>query len=181
MYEQTEFGERLKNIRNERGLSLSDVSTSTGVSKTMISQIERAESIPTLTTIWKIANGLKISLASLLENSKNIYEIRRIEDAAPIHRNDGLLRIYTMFPFSPVTGFEIFYGVIKPGCNYNSKHENSKTEYLMMAEGDIELTIDDKTYNINKGGSIAFDSNKNHSYRNNSDKDATAFFIVFYN
>lgn len=181
MYELTEFGERLKNIRTERGLSLNDVSISTGVSKTMISQIERAESIPTLTTIWKIANGLKLSFASLLENPKNIYDVRKIEDIVPLKDDNGRIFIYSIFPFTPVTGFEMFYGVFKPGCNYKSKHVNSKTEYLMVAQGEIELTIGDKTYTIGTGSSISFDSNKTHIYKNIGDNDATIFFVIFYN
>ena len=56
------LGERLKAIRDSRNLNLSDVSELTGISKAMISKIERGESVPTITTVWKIANGLKITL-----------------------------------------------------------------------------------------------------------------------
>ena len=54
------LGENLKSTRNRMGLSLDEVSSMTGVSKTMLSQIERSQSVPTLATVWKIANGLKI-------------------------------------------------------------------------------------------------------------------------
>lgn len=180
MNELAGIGEKLKNIRTERGLSLNDVSIRTGVSKTMISQIERAESIPTLTTIWKIANGLKISFASLLENQQDIYDVRKLKDVEPVKDDDGRIWIYTIFPFTPLTGFEIFYGVIKPNCYYKSNHENSKTEYLMVSQGEIELTIEDKTYTVGPESSISFDSNKEHIYQNKSDEDAKVFMVVFY-
>ncbi|MEB9453351.1 helix-turn-helix transcriptional regulator, partial [Bacillus cereus] len=62
------LAKNLKSIREKEKLSLEKVSQLTGVSKTMIGQIERGESSPTLTTIWKIANGLKVSFTSLINN-----------------------------------------------------------------------------------------------------------------
>ena len=66
------IGENLKKIRSSRGLSLDAVSSITGVSKTMLSQIERSESVPTVATVSKIANGLKLRFDDLLENSKDL-------------------------------------------------------------------------------------------------------------
>ena len=48
----------LKHIREERKLSLDKVAKMTGVSKSMLGQIERGDSNPTIATVWKIANGL---------------------------------------------------------------------------------------------------------------------------
>ncbi|CAM5209801.1 DNA-binding protein OS=Lysinibacillus sphaericus OX=1421 GN=LS41612_09375 PE=4 SV=1 [Lysinibacillus sphaericus] len=60
------FARNLKAIREKEKLSLEKVSQLCGVSKTMIGQIERGESSPTLTTIWKIATGLKVSFTTLI-------------------------------------------------------------------------------------------------------------------
>lgn len=58
------IGERLKEIRANRVLTLDDTAKITGVSKPMLGQIERGQSIPTITTLWKIATGLKVPLSS---------------------------------------------------------------------------------------------------------------------
>ena len=68
-----ELGERLKEIRGNMGLSLEQVSALTGVSKTMLSQIESSKSIPTIATVFKISNGLKIKVDSLLCGEKKQY------------------------------------------------------------------------------------------------------------
>ena len=73
MGEQLKIGENLKNIRKSMGLSLDAVSSMTGVSKTMLSQIERSESVPTLATVSKIANGLKIRFDNLLTSPQSLY------------------------------------------------------------------------------------------------------------
>ncbi|HCL78549.1 MAG TPA: hypothetical protein DIC53_01115, partial [Synergistaceae bacterium] len=62
--------ENLKRIRSDRKLSLDGLAALTGVSKSMLGQIERGESSPTLQTVWKIANGLRISLTELTDAPK---------------------------------------------------------------------------------------------------------------
>ena len=64
------IGNRLKTIRNNRNLSLSEVSEITGVSKAMLGQIERGQSNPTVSTLWKIANGLKVSFSMFIDEIK---------------------------------------------------------------------------------------------------------------
>ena len=95
MGEQLKIGENLKNIRKSMGLSLDAVSSMTGVSKTMLSQIERSESVPTLATVSKIANGLKIRFDNLLTSPQSLYcDIKYIENISPVVDNDGKILFY---------------------------------------------------------------------------------------
>ena len=78
------IGDNLKRLRGRMGLSLSEVANMTGVSKTMLSQIERSESTPTISTIWKISNGLKVKFDTLLDTTPtHLCDIRRIADVTP--------------------------------------------------------------------------------------------------
>ncbi|WED27640.1 XRE family transcriptional regulator [Vibrio sp. DW001] len=175
------LGEKLKSTRNKMGLSLSEVSSMTGVSKTMLSQIERAESMPTIAIVWKIANGMKIKLDTLLDNSSKLYDVKSIDDKMSIKDDDGRMIIYSIFPFSPMSGFEVFYGVFKPGCNYsNANHMNSSTEQLFVSQGTLELIVGKSTYHIKAGSSISFDSKEDHTYVNSGDIDANVLIIVNY-
>ena len=58
------IGEKLKKIRMIQHLTLEEAAAVTGVSKPMLGQIERSQSVPTVTTLWKIATGLKVPLSS---------------------------------------------------------------------------------------------------------------------
>ena len=69
------IGEKLKSLRTTRTLSLDDVSVLTGVSKPMLGQIERGQSIPTVTILWKIATGLKTPLSAFLEEPQTEYTV----------------------------------------------------------------------------------------------------------
>lgn len=63
-------GEALRKIRAERGLTLEEAAALCGVSKPMLSQIERGKSVPTITTLWKIATGLKVPLSAFLNQKR---------------------------------------------------------------------------------------------------------------
>ena len=77
------IAENLKRIRKENKWSLDTVSDMTGVSKSMLGQIERGESSPTISTLWKIATGLHISFTGLLEQSEKEAEIISKEEVNP--------------------------------------------------------------------------------------------------
>jgi len=89
----------LRRIREERRLSLDKVSELTGVSKSMLGQIERGESNPTLQTVWKIANGLRVSLTDLTEVPRSETVVISKEDISTIVSDNGLFRVYPVFPF----------------------------------------------------------------------------------
>ncbi|AVB76262.1 HTH-type transcriptional regulator SinR [Methanococcus maripaludis] len=88
------ISKNLKKIRNENGLSLDAVSKLTGVSKGMLGQIEREEVNPTITTILKIANGLKISFTSLLSEKEadvKTVELKKVRQFTTIVKNGDLI------------------------------------------------------------------------------------------
>lgn len=176
------LGEKLKSTRSKMGLSLNEVSARTGVSKTMLSQIERSESMPTIATIWKIANGLKIKLETLLDNSSKLYDVKSIDDTIAIKNDDDRFIIHSIFPFSPTSGYEVFYGTFKPGCNYcdPTSHENSTTEQIFVSQGELEMEIKNKSYQLKSGSSISFDSKDPHRYINSSNSDTHVMIIVNY-
>ena len=57
----------LKKLRTERNLSLGALASISGISKTMLSDIEKGNSNPTINTVWKIANGLKVPYTKLID------------------------------------------------------------------------------------------------------------------
>ena len=83
------FAKNLKRIREDRKLSLDKVADLTGVSKSMLGQIERGDSNPTITTVWKIANGLKISFTTLMSDEDTTPITLTKNDIKPIMEDNG--------------------------------------------------------------------------------------------
>ena len=96
------IGERLKSIRVNRNLSLDETSKLTGVSKPMLGQIERGQSVPTITTLWKIATGLKSPLSSFLEEQQPEYTVVDIEKNEIMLEDDGRMRANPLFTYDPI-------------------------------------------------------------------------------
>lgn len=73
-------GQNLRKIRNDLGLSLDKTYKLTGVSKPMLGQVERWESSPTISTLWKISSGLKVNFTSLLDDNFGELVLVKKED-----------------------------------------------------------------------------------------------------
>ncbi len=164
-----EIGNVLKQIRFDRGLTLDNVAALTGVSKTMLGQIERGVSIPTISVLWKIAKGLQISLSSLLnEPAQKQYQVVDIlHDIKPIRDKNDKMTLYNVFPFNPLSGFEYFYIILAPGALHNSDaHRNATEEYIVVTQGTLTLQIGSQTFSLRAPAKISFRANVFHQYAN---------------
>ncbi len=174
------IGHKLKDIRNKRDLTLDDVANLTGVSKAMLGQIERGKSNPTVSTLWKISCGLKVSFSAFVDESKEDLQVINQEDIYPIVR-DNKMRIYPIFPFDAGKGFEVLTVELKSGCSHESEpHNDGMEEYVIVTQGEIEIEIDKEIFILKKGYSIGFKANKYHRYRNISNGTTIFQNIVVY-
>lgn len=175
------IGNRLKDIRNKRNLSLDEVAKLTGVSKAMLGQIERGKSNPTVSMLWKIATGLKVPFSTFIDENQEDLIIVYQNDITPIIEEDNMMKLYPIFPFDANKGFEIFTIELEPGCNHiSTPHDKGVEEYIIVTEGELEISINDKKFVLQKGNSIRFMANKAHQYKNTSEKKAVFQNIILY-
>lgn len=163
-----EIGRVLKRVRFERNLTLDNVSDMTGVSKTMLGQIERGVSVPTVSVLWKIAKGMHISLSALFNEDLQEYEAAHItRDMKPIYDENDQMILYNVFPFNPVNGFEYFYITLLPGVVHTSEaHRDMAEEFVVVTEGTLTLTVGQQTFQLEAPSKISFMGNIKHSYAN---------------
>ncbi|CAM5597901.1 hypothetical protein LSPH24S_09662 [Lysinibacillus sphaericus] len=90
---------QLKKIRQQRSVSLDDVAKATGVSKAQLAQIEKGEANPTVSTIWKIAAGLRISFSSLLQPPIAHFMKFSSKNAPHVDEDEGRYRVYSIIPY----------------------------------------------------------------------------------
>lgn len=94
---QNIVAKNILNYRKKHQLSLDKLATMTGVSKNMLSQIEKGASNPTITTLWKIANGLHLSLSQLTAVNDESIDFIDESDIIPIIEDQ--VAIYPYFPY----------------------------------------------------------------------------------
>jgi transcriptional regulator with XRE-family HTH domain len=175
------IGTILKQIRLERALTLEETSNLTGVSKAMLGQIERGKSNPTISVLWKIATGLKVSFSELLKPQDETHNVIEINNLKPVFESDGKMILHDVFPYDPITGFEYFYISILPGGLHTSTpHMKSTEEHIVVTKGRLRLKVSGQTYDMKAPSAIRFKSNQTHSYENPFDEEVIFQSIVKY-
>jgi transcriptional regulator with XRE-family HTH domain len=175
------IAKNLKAFRDKKKLSLERVADLTGVSKTMIGQIERGESSPTITTVWKIANGLKISFTSLINNPQPDTKIVLKSEVQIFSEDDGKYRIYPYFPFQENRRFEVYSVEIeKDGILKSEPHNEGTEEYITVFEGQLNILVNEEEFILSPGDSIKFKADRPHIYRNSGDTIIRLSMVIYY-
>lgn len=171
----------LKRIREKKGLSLEKTAELTGVSKTMLCQIEKADSSPSINTLNKIANALKISLSSLISSPQIDVFVVNKNELMPVSNEDNNMRIFTMFPFSSGRNFEIFYGEVEPRGEMDSEaHQFGTEEYLTVFSGELRIKVGGVEYFVPEQHAIGFRADVPHSYVNLGETMVTFCNTIYY-
>lgn len=179
--EEVSVGERLKEIRQSRNLTLEDAAGMTGVSKPMLGQIERGKSSPTVNTLWKISTGLKVPLSAFLKQEAAEYEIADGTENGLIQESGGKMRAWPVFAFDPVRSVEIFRIEFDPGCVHDSqKHLDGVEEYVLVEQGSLDLVLGGHTVSLRTGEAIRFRADVPHSYRNPYESLCKVINLIFY-
>lgn len=171
----------LKEIRKNKELSLDTLASMSGVSKSMLGQIERGESSPTVNTLWKIATALHISFTTLLEDSKNEVEIIDNLALTPLYNEQNLFKLYPTFPYENERDFEMLYIILEPGAVSPSEaHDLGTEEYVIVFEGILIVDIRGKRYELPAGSAIKYDADNEHTYINGWDKQTKVCIVIYY-
>ena len=173
--------ENARRIREEKKLTLDGAAATTGVSRSMLAQIEKGEVNPTISVLWKIANGYKVSFTSLVEERGEGVRVLRGEDRPPLEEDGGRYLNYPLFPFDEATLFETYRIVIKPrGSLAAQPHLAGSEEYITLFSGAAEIQVGEETFSLAKGDSIRFRADLPHSYRNPGDETAELSMLIYY-
>ena len=178
---ENEIGINLKRIRETRNLSLDKLSDLTGVSKSMLRQIEMGKSSPTIATIWKIANGLRVSFTALLKEDQVEAEIKDYKSEEPLTAESNHYRLFPLIPFDPQRSFETYYIEIDPDTTFEGEpHEGDVIEYVFVTKGELQIQVDQKELKAGKDQFISFQANRPHFYTCIGNKTTTALMMISY-
>lgn len=174
-------GKNLHAIRKSRGLSLDNVAEMSGVSKAMLGQIERGDSNPTISVLWRIVNGLGISFTTLIEEVDSDITIATPGDIDPFSEEDGAYLTFPLFPYRLRNKFESYLVVIEPGCEHSSEpHNDGVEEYIFVQQGVLDLEQGGERYEVPTGSAVHFRANQPHTYRNPGTDTVKFFAVIFY-
>lgn len=175
------IAENLKRLREERKLSLDNLSRLSGVSKSMLGQIERGEVNPTVSTVWKISNGLKISFTQLMSRPEADIELVGKAEIEPLIENNGKFRNFPVFPFDSARRFEMYSLEIDEGGYLSAEaHPKGTQEFITVFSGEVSISVSGGSYVVTAGNSIRFKADSPHSYKNTGDDICTLSMVIYY-
>lgn len=173
--------ENCKRLREQKELTLDAAAKLTGVSRSMLAQIEKGSANPTISVLWKIANGYKVSFSSLMEGRREKPSVLRAADTAPLAEDEGRYLNYPVFPFDERTAFETYRIVIAPGGRLEAEgHMPGTEEYITVFGGTAEIETAGERYRLENGDSIRFQSDRPHTYRNVGEETVSLSMLIYY-
>lgn len=173
--------QNIKQIREQKKLTLDAAASATGVSRSMLAQIEKGDANPTISVLWKIANGYKVSFTSLIEQAPEPAIVIRSDSVSPMLENNGRYINYPAFGFDEQRGFETYRIVIAPEGRLQAEpHLAGTEEYITVFTGSVVITVEDKAFCLNEGDSFRFMADTIHSYKNNGSTECTLSMLLYY-
>lgn len=178
---QQAVAKNIKEIRERRKLTLDAAAKQTGVSRSMLAQIERGDVNPTISVLWKIANGYKTSFTSLFDVEGTSHLLIRADEVPPLVEDEGRYINRPAFPFQEDTQFETYLIEIQPGGSLTAQpHMSGTEEFLTVFDGRVEITSGDTVFCLEPGDSLRFRADVCHTYRNAGEGKVRLHMIISY-
>ncbi len=175
-----QLGKTVQRLRKAYNLSLSELSGQSGVAKSIISQIERNETNPTLATIWRLSQALDVSIERVLQTSGDepFLEKSTRGDTPILVSDDGKCRLAIIGWIKTVEWLQWYDFSADPGGVLELEaHQRGSVESLSVSEGELEVEVGGVTKRAKAGETLRYRSDRPHTIRNVSQIPASATMV----
>lgn len=173
-------GSRLRELRKNKNISIAELSKLSDVSTGLISQIEREMVIPSVVSIWRLAQALDTNINYFFdEDDVDDKVIIRKNDHRTVilHSNSSYYKLLS--PASPEHLLDMTEITLKSGCAYEQNpltHDGEECGYVL--KGELVVLLGGKEYVLEEGDSIYFNSTVPHKYINRGDEDCISIWAM---
>ena len=174
------LGKTIQRLRKAYNLSLSELSEQSGVAKSIISQIERNETNPTLATIWRLSQALDISIERVLASHDEDPFVETVSraDTPVLSSEDGKIKLSIIGWIRTVEWLQWYEVIAEPGGELDSEgHQRGSVECLSVTEGVFEVDVGGRTERVEAGGTVRYRSDRRHLIRNVGEGPARATMV----
>jgi transcriptional regulator with XRE-family HTH domain len=178
MHDPSEFGNRVRRLRRERGMTLKELATSARCSATHLSEIERGETSPTLGGLTRIAEALGKPRAFFLEDEElpEVSVVRKGNRPRDVQdRSIALCELLTAG--IPGSRIEVRHLRLDPFQESQLHHHSGEEGGLVLA-GTVEARVGRETHVLRAGHVVFFPANRPHQLRNPGDSPAELFWVT---
>ncbi|MDP2356841.1 MAG: XRE family transcriptional regulator [Beijerinckiaceae bacterium] len=176
-----QLGRTVQRLRKAYSLSLSELSEQSGVAKSIISQIERNETNPTLATIWRLSQALDVSIERVLQTAEDEPFLAKTSraDTPSLVSDDGKCRLAIIGWIKTVEWLQWYDFQADPGGVLESEpHQRGSVECLSVLDGELEVEVAGALETARAGDTLRYRCDKPHVIRNRSKNPAHATMVV---
>jgi transcriptional regulator with XRE-family HTH domain len=180
-----DLGRKLRDLRLRKKIALSDLAKHTGLSASMLSQLETGKLVPTLPTLARIAMVFDVGLDHFFgtRRGKRRFAIVREQERMRFPERPDIPRPSYFFEcLSFATQGKVFEAYLAEFPPQQEKdvqpHQHEGAEFVHVLEGTLVIHFDDEDHHLNTGDSVYFDPTEPHSYRGTGDVPARALVVT---
>ncbi|WP_084687971.1 helix-turn-helix domain-containing protein [Paraburkholderia oxyphila] len=176
-------GEQIQRLRSERKMTLDELSRAAGVSKSMLSEIERDKANPTIAVAWRLTNALGVKLDSLFvaPRAPDAITVAGPHDIPTLHGHEAGYQLRVWGPIELAGHFEWYELTLKPGgALVSAAHEPGTREHLTVLQGTIEVEAGDAHERLKTADTARYIGDQPHAIRNVGKGEARALLIVIH-
>lgn len=179
-----ELGEALKQSRKGRRLTLEQLAERSGVSKSMLSQIERGKVNPTFAVLWNLSSALGVEISDLISGASeavnsDVVEHMKVYSTPEIKSQDGKCLLRILNPARSALNMEWYELVYEPGGELDSDaHADGTWEHLTVLDGVLQVHVAGRVFTVEAGETLRYDVGQPHRISNASGAPARALLVV---
>lgn len=176
-------GEQIQRLRAERKMTLDDLSRAAGVSKSMLSEIERDKANPTIAVAWRLTNALGVSLDQLFASHKTpeAVVVAGPHDIPTLDGHEARYQLRVWGPIELAGKFEWYELTLQAGgALVSNAHEPGTREHLTVLHGTIEVEADGSSKRLKTADTARYIADVPHAIRNVGKSEAKALLVVIH-
>lgn len=175
------LGVRIKGLRRGQGLTLAGLAGKSGVSRAMLSKVERGEKNPTLVVAAKVAEGLGVSLSRLLgqEERREVVVVPKGRRLVARDGETGFERQLLSPPFAG-RGVEFVRNVVPEGSTSGEfpAHRRGVEEYVVVESGRLRAVLGGEERVLEEGDALFFEADVPHRFDNAGEGPCSYYLVI---
>jgi|APFre7841882590_1041340.scaffolds.fasta_scaffold26074_2 transcriptional regulator with XRE-family HTH domain len=181
-----DVGERVKRVREKRGLSLLDISRRTGIDVSLLSEIEEGQSAPPLGTVIKLAKALEMKMGYFISGDElRPFTIVHRGDRKVVSRYDSKRDKHygygyeSLAPYKKDRHMEPFLVTLQPATTEEERSAHDGQEFIFVLTGSMEVRLGEEIHVLEPGDAIYYDSTVPHLVKCHG-QETTRILAVLY-
>ncbi len=176
-----DIGSKLKELREEKNLTVKQLAERSGCTTSMISQIEHGKSDPSISMLKKLAGALETNIVDFFIDPNIINE--EFLHVKPEERIDIKLprwnaHIQSFIKSTSDKKMHPFYTKIKPGGGSKGMYSHEGEEFVYVLSGELSIKVGSESFNVKSGEAVYFKSHIPHDWINESREDTELIWVI---